>query len=67
MHILWDVLHLLKWLHKFTTIFITDLDAGPITKLFMILVSGARNPATFPWATILEPYHLVISLQVIWN
>ena len=43
----------------------SPFDAGPITKLFLILVSGARHPATFPWPTILEPYHLVISLQVI--
>ena len=26
MHILWDVLRLLKWLHKISTIFITDLE-----------------------------------------
>ena len=27
MHSLWDVLRLLKWLHKVTTIFITELEA----------------------------------------
>ena len=41
--------------------------ASPITKLFMILVSRARRPATIPWAIILEPYHLATSLQVVWN
>ena len=51
MHILWDVLCLLKWLHKVTTILTTDFcpfDASPITKLFMVLVSRARRPATIP-------------------
>ena len=33
----------------------SPFDASPITKLFMSLVSRARRPATFPWATILEP------------
>ena len=41
--------------------------ASPITKLFMILVSRARRPATIPWAIILGPYHLAASLQVVWN
>ena len=71
MHILWDVLRLLKWLHKVTTIFITDLepfDASPLTKLFMILVRRARRrPATIAWAIILEPYHLVTFLLAVWN
>ena len=42
----------------------SPFDASPITKLFMILVSRARRPATIHWATILEPYHLATSLQV---
>ena len=69
-HILWDVLRLLKWLHVVTAIFITDLspfDASPLPKLFMIIVSRARRSATIAWATILEPYHLVTSLQAVWN
>ena len=41
--------------------------ASPITKLFMILVSRARRPATITWVIILESYHLVTSLQVVWN
>ena len=45
----------------------SPFDASRITNLFMILVSRVRRPATFPWATILEPYQLIISLQVIWN
>ena len=42
----------------------SPFNASPITKLFMILVSRARRPATIPWAIILEPYHLATSLQV---
>ena len=42
-------------------------DASPITKPFMISVSRARRTATIPWTTILEPYHLFTSLQVVWN
>ena len=42
----------------------SPFDASPITKLFMILVSRARRPATIPWSIILEPYHLATSLQV---
>ena len=42
-------------------------DASPITRLFMILVSRARRPATIPWAIILEPYRLATSLQIVWN
>ena len=69
-HTLWDILRLLKWLHMDTTIFITDLspfDASPLTKLFMILVSSVGRSATIAWATILEPYNLVTSLQAVWN
>ena len=45
----------------------SPFDASPITKLFMILVSRARRPATIPWAIIPEPYHLATSLQVVCN
>ena len=45
----------------------SPFDASPIIKLFMILVSRTRRHAAIPWATILEPYHLVTSLQVVWN
>ena len=44
----------------------SPFDASPITKLFMILVSRARHPATIPSVIILEPYHLATSLQVVW-
>ena len=42
----------------------SPFDASPTTKLFIILVSRARRPATIHWAIILEPYHLATSLQV---
>ena len=70
MHILWDVLRLLEWLQKASMIFITDsnpFDASPLNKLFMILVNRACRPAIIAWATILESYHSVKSLQLVWN
>ena len=67
MHFWWDVLRLLKWLHNALLLFWCPFDASVLAKPFMILVNKACRPAIIAWATILEPYHLVKYLQVIWN
>ena len=48
MHIQWNVLRLLKWSQRSLLLTWSRFDASPITKLFMILVSRARRPATIP-------------------
>ena len=42
-------------------------DASPLTKPFMPLVNKACRPTTITWAIIMETYHLVTSMQVVWN
>ena len=44
----------------------SPFDFSALTKPFMILVNMVRRPTTIGW-DILEPYHLVTSLQVVWN